>query len=56
MCTKQRCLPNMTTLSHLAMVQVLEFSVASGQLSVTVLTLSMWDHRKVAKDVFLGEG
>ena len=35
--------------------QVLEFSVACAQLSSAVLTVSMWDHRKMAKDVFLGE-
>ena len=29
--------------------------MASAQLSVTVLTVCMWDHRKVAKDVFLGK-
>ena len=35
--------------------QVLEFSMESGQLYLTVLTISMWDHRKIAKDVLLGK-
>lgn len=39
----------------LSVFQVLEFSVESGQLSLTVLTISMWDHRKIAKDVFIGK-
>ena len=39
----------------LTVFQVLEFSVGSAQLYLTVLTISMWDHRKIAKDVFLGK-
>jgi hypothetical protein len=35
--------------------QVLELSVAYSQLSSVVLVVSMWDHKKVAKDIFLGE-
>ena len=29
--------------------------MAYAQLSSAVLVVSMWDHKKVAKDVFLGE-
>ena len=35
--------------------QVLQYSVACAQLNSAVLTVSMWDRRKVAKDVFIGE-
>ena len=38
-----------------ACTQVLELSVAYSQLSSVVLVVSMWDHKKVAKDIFLGE-
>ena len=35
-------------------LQVLEFSVEGTQLYLTSLTISVWDHKKITKDVFLG--
>ena len=35
-------------------LQVLEFSVEGTHLCLTSLTISVWDHKKITKDVFLG--
>jgi hypothetical protein len=35
--------------------EVLEFRVETSQLPMSILTISLWDHRKIAKDTFLGQ-